>query len=116
MTSITTDNLANVPHPAGATHVDDWYDMQLGIENARRFFCGSSWFVDRDGPIDHDITVQIDGSQGTAGDVTRHIMVCEGNRESLELSSSDHARQFGRALIAAADEWDQMAGYDELTS
>jgi len=55
---------------------------------------------------------RIYGSQGTAGDVTRHIMVTEGNYERMELSSSDHAREFGRALIAAADEWDQMATYD----
>jgi hypothetical protein len=41
-------------------------------------------------------------------------MVIDGNRESLELSSSAHARQLGRALIAAADEWDQMAGYDRI--
>jgi hypothetical protein len=39
-------------------------------------------------------------------------MVTEGNYERMELSSSDHAREFGRALIAAADEWDQMATYD----
>ena len=81
-------------------------------DDARRYFTGSSWFVDRDAPIDHDITVEIYGSQGTAGDVTRHIMVTEGNYERMELSSSDHAREFGRALIAAADEWDQMATYD----
>ena len=41
-------------------------------------------------------------------------MITEGNREAIELSSSDHARQFGRALIAAADEWEQMAAYDTL--
>ena len=53
-------------------------------------------------------------AQGMAGDVTRHLMITEGNREAIELSSSDHARQFGRALIAAADEWEQMAAYDTL--
>jgi hypothetical protein len=110
----TTDTLAKVPHPAGATHVDDWYDLKFGIDNARRFFTGSWRVVEREGPIDHDITVQIDGTQGTAGDVTRHLMITEGNREAIELSSSDHARQFGRALIAAADEWEQMAAYDTL--
>ena len=54
-------------------------------DDARRYFTGSSWFVDRDGPIDHDITVEIYGSQGTAGDVTRHIMVTERNYERMEL-------------------------------
>jgi hypothetical protein len=90
--------------------------MKLGIEEARRFFTGSSWVVERGERLnDEDIVVQIDGSQGTAGDVTRHIMVYNGNREAIELSG-DHARQFGLALIAAADEADQMATYDELTS
>jgi hypothetical protein len=42
-----------------------------------------------------------------------HIMVMEGNYERMELSSSDHAREFARALLAAADEWDQMATYDQ---
>jgi hypothetical protein len=110
----TTTDLADVPHPAGAVHVAEWDGLEF--DAPRRYFRGSSRVVERDGDIDEDITVEMYGSQGTDGDVTRHIMVCEGNRESLELSSSDHARQFGRALLAAADEWDQMATYDELTS
>jgi hypothetical protein len=36
-------------------------------------------------------------------------MVIEGDYERLELSSSDHARQLGHALIAAADEVDGWA-------
>lgn len=84
-----------MPTPAGATFVDDWYDTEFGIDHVSRYFGGSSRVVERDGPIDHDITVQIDGTQGTAGDVTRHIMIVEGDYERLELSSSDHARQFG---------------------
>jgi hypothetical protein len=28
---MTIDNLANVPHPAGATSVGDWYDPDLPI-------------------------------------------------------------------------------------
>jgi hypothetical protein len=104
-TTTTTTDLADVPHPAGATHVADWDNDT----EARRYFTGPSWFVDRDGPIDHDITVEIYGTQGTAGDVSRHIMVTEGEYERMELSSSDHARQFGLALIAAADEMDGWA-------
>jgi hypothetical protein len=108
ITTTTNDQLANVPHPAGATHVDAWYDMQFGIAEARRPFTGSSRVIERDERLnDEDIVVQIDGSQGTAGDVTRHIMVYNGNREAIELSG-DHARQFGLALIAAADEWDRL--------
>ena len=37
-------------------------------------------------------------------------MVVDGNTEARELSG-DHARQLGSALIAAADEVEQMANY-----
>jgi predicted butyrate kinase (DUF1464 family) len=43
-------------------------------------------------------------------------MVHEGEYDRIELSTSDHARQFGLALIAAADEWDQVASYDSITT
>ena len=83
-------------------------DVQFGIEDARRYFRGSARVVERD---DNDVIVQIDGTQGADGDVTRHIMVIEGTYERLELSGG-HARQLGRALIAAGDEVEQMANYD----
>jgi hypothetical protein len=57
----TTSDLANVPHPAGAVYVAAWDD-----DSEPRRSRGTSWFVDRDGPIDHDITVEIYGSQGTS--------------------------------------------------
>ena len=72
-TTTTTTDLANVPHPAGAVRVADWYDMEFGIDHVRRYFSGSSRVV------------QIDGAQGPDGDVTRMIMVVDGNMEALEL-------------------------------
>jgi hypothetical protein len=73
-----------VPHPAGATHFADWYDMQFGIDHVRRYFSGSSRVVERD-DNDHDISGQIDRTHGPEdGDVTRHIMVIDGNTEALE--------------------------------
>jgi hypothetical protein len=100
-TACTITDLANVPHPTGATHVADRYDMQFGIDHVSRYFSGSSRVVERDDK-DHDVIVQIDGTQ------TRRIMVVAGNTEALELSG-DHARQLVRALIAAADEVDRCA-------
>jgi hypothetical protein len=41
-------------------------------------------------------------------------MVTEGNYDRIELSG-DHARKLAAALIAAADEAEKMAGYDEVT-
>jgi hypothetical protein len=32
----------------------------------------------------------------------------------MELSSAEHARQFGLALLAAADEWERMDGRDQV--
>jgi hypothetical protein len=83
-------------------------DVQFGIEDARRYFHGSARVVERD---DNDVIVQIDGTQGADGDVTRRIMIYDGNTEAVELSG-EHARQLARALIAAADEVEQMANYD----
>jgi|SRR6476659_2245204 hypothetical protein len=85
MTTITTTDLANVAYAAGATHVADWYDMQFGIDHVSRYFSGSSRVVERDDK-DHDVIVQIDGTQGARGDVTRRIMVVAGDTEALERS------------------------------
>jgi hypothetical protein len=106
----TTTDLANVPHPAGATHVADWYDMQFGIDHVSRYFTGSSRVVERNDQA-RDVIVQIDGTQGADGDATRRILIFDGNTEVLQLSG-DHARQLARALIAAADEIEQMANDD----
>jgi hypothetical protein len=58
--------------------------MQFGIDHVRRYFSGSSRVVERD-DNDHEISVQTDGTQGPKdGDVTRHIMVIDGNTEALE--------------------------------
>ena len=84
----------------------------IRLGDARRYFDGTKRVIERDG-LD-DISVEIYGTQGTARDVTRHIIVIDDDREALTLTSSDHARQFGRALLAAADEWEQMAGYDRI--
>jgi hypothetical protein len=70
--TITTDSLTNVPHPAGAVHVDGWYDTQFGIDHVRRYFRGSSLVVERNGEFDEDIAAEIYGTQGPDGDVTRH--------------------------------------------
>ena len=75
--------------------VADWYDMQFGIDHVRRYFSGSSRVVQRD-DNDHDISVQIDGTQGPKdGDVTRHIMVIDVNTEALELGSAPPAGSSG---------------------
>jgi hypothetical protein len=108
MTStISTDHLANVPHPAGATSVTDWDD---GVPT-ERYFRASKSIVDRadDPNLDGDIAVEIWGVQTADGEVRRHVDVLEGRYERLTMSSAGHARAFGEALIAAADEMEQMS-------
>jgi hypothetical protein len=105
--------IGDVAPPAGVEELFEWSEARFGVDNACRYFLGSKRVIERGGRIDEDIRVQIDGTQqGADGDVTRHIMVIEGDHERLELSS-DHARQLGRALIAAADEVEKLAGYDQ---
>jgi hypothetical protein len=57
----TTTDLANVPHPAGATHVADWYDVDG--PDAARYFTGSEWVVAEPNTKHPDLLVQIDGTQ-----------------------------------------------------
>ena len=99
--------------PAGVEELFEWSEARFGVDNAHRYFLGSKRVVERDGPYDEDIHVQIDGFQGSHGDVRRHIMVLEGDHECLELSG-DHARQLGRALIAAAAEVEKLAVDDQV--
>jgi hypothetical protein len=95
----------NVPHPAGATRVYDWYDTDT--PGAGRFFTGGSWVVerdDRDGD-DGDLQIQVYGTQYAAdGRVEVFITVDEGRYERLTGLTLADARQLGRALMAAADE------------
>jgi hypothetical protein len=64
MTSTSLRDLANVPHPAGVTFVDDWVDVECG--DPHRYFRGSSWAVERD-DSDKDLSVLIDGAQRPDG-------------------------------------------------
>jgi hypothetical protein len=111
MTTTTPTDFANIPHPAGATHVAEW---NLADPTAGRYFSGTKRVIDRtDDEYNDDIEVEVWGTQ-TPGEVSRHVNVTEGGYERVTLSSAAHARQFGEALIAAADEWDQMAESDSL--
>ena len=46
MTQTATDQLANVPLPAGAVKVDDWYVTNTA--DAARYFTGTSRVVERE--------------------------------------------------------------------
>lgn len=106
----TWRDLAGVPRPAGATHVGEWDDPRP-TDVPSRYFTGGSWVVVPEPPnIKHpDITVQVSGTQYSNGGTARFVNVSEGQYEALVEMSSTRARHLARALIAAADEVDQMA-------
>ena len=106
-----TTNTADVPPPAGAVEVHEWYNLAGALS---RYFTGSAWVIERDDRPwvaerdARDISVRIDGTQYPEGRVTRFIGIFEGNRELLtelltELTGTD-AIEVGRALIAAGEE------------
>jgi hypothetical protein len=99
----STTDLANIPHPAGATYVSDW-DASADPD-AGRYFRGTKRVIDRtDDEHNDDIHVEIWGEQTREGEVSRYVEVSEGRIQQVTLSSAAHARAFGEALIAAADE------------
>ena len=102
----TTTDLANIPCPAGATYVAEWDDPRYPDPTAPRYFRGTQWLIDRtDDPYNPDLVVEIWGTQSRERAVERHVDVLDKRRyEQLTFSSAGHARQFGEALIAAADE------------
>jgi hypothetical protein len=111
-TPTATTDFANIPHPAGATHVAEWNPAD---PTAGRYFSGTKRVIDRtDDEYNDDIEVEIYGEQTPQGEVSRQVDVTEGGYERVTLSSAAHARAFGEALIAAADEIEQMAESDSL--
>jgi hypothetical protein len=100
----STTDLANMPIPAGATCVSEW-DASADPD-AGRYFSGTKRVIDRtDDPYNPDLMVEIYGEQTREGEVSRYIDVLnEERRQQLSFRSAAHARAFGEALIAAADE------------
>ena len=118
MTPTTTpDNLANVPYPAGAIIVSDWYDADS--PDCARCFAGTSWVVERD-ERDRDLEVDINGVQHRDGSIERIIALTDGATDAMPPVEVDtftvaEARQLAAALIAAVDEAEKMDGYDQIT-
>ena len=106
-TNLADGYYSHVPLPAGAVKVHEWDDRNEQV-GAFRYFTGTSRVVDRD-DRDDDIDVLIEGTQYPDGSVDRLIGIHSLDDGPLTIGQ---ARQLARALIAAADETEQMSGYD----
>ena len=106
-------SLANIPCPAGAVEVSDWDNPADPTE--RRYFRGTQRFIDcSDDEYNGDLVVDLWGTQTMEGQVYRYVDVLDGGSEAITLSSAAHVRALGQALIAAADEIDEMTSRDPV--
>lgn len=105
----TTNPYPEVSFPAGAVLVDGWNDLDTAAPF--RYFEGSRWVVDRR-HHDTDVEVWISGTQHHDGSVSREIVVHELHADYA--LTVKEVRQLAAALTAAADEAEQMAGYDQI--
>ncbi|MDT5066734.1 MAG: hypothetical protein QOK02_2889 [Mycobacterium sp.] len=95
----TATDLANVPHPAGATRVYEWEAPQAtGYPQASRYFVGSTSAIEVGDAHHKFIGVRIDGTQYADGRIERVISIDDVN---LTL---EHASRVGAALLTAVEE------------
>jgi hypothetical protein len=107
-----TTTTPSVLMPAGAIKVYDWDDTES--PHPIRVFDGTTRFIECNGRYEkEDVMVRLQGIQHADGRVERQIAVSPLHEDHP--LTIEQARQFARALIAAADEIDQMSEYDKLT-
>lgn len=105
MSMTTTANPhRDVPPPAGAVKVDDEW-QQIGPDTYR-YFEGLSWVVEADGE-QAPVGVLIAGLQYGDGSVERQIALWRDFHVANAVTSRQ-ARHLARALIAAADQLDEL--------
>ena len=90
--------------PPGATTVDEWDDVKHGPVHATRYFVAWTWVVELD-DRDEDTTLKSTASNAPMGKL----------RVGHLRTDAEQARALAQALLAAADEYEQMAGYDQIT-
>ena len=95
-----TTTTPDVPPPAGAVEVCDWY-------RGSRYFVGRHWLIEGDGWHKDDIEVFLHGTQQAAGEVD--WVLSAGALHPDVPITSQQARQTARALLEAADELDRLA-------
>lgn len=95
---MNTIHTPNLPVPAGATAVEEWY---APTEFPEDFTRSLTWFERRLGKVG----VSIEGAQFGDGHVDRYISVWQA--ENKELTPSE-ARELAAAVLEAADELERL--------
>ena len=106
----TTDQLANVPLPAGHTQLGSWQrDTGTGLWFRR--FTGQCRVVELPDNPDHDLYVRVAGEQHADGRIDRWVEI---EHAAVPLDAGQ-AKALARCLIAAADEMVQDGDRDTIT-
>lgn len=101
MTITTNPRRANVAPPVGATETFDWCGDSRDFE-------GATWLLGWDGRMGA-AQVYVVGRQSADGSVDSGVVI---NLDIGERLTRQQARDAGEALIAAAEEAEQMAGVE----
>ncbi|GBE65863.1 hypothetical protein MFM001_23250 [Mycobacterium sp. MFM001] len=102
----------DVPLPAGAVKVWDWeLPHRTGWAEPSRGFSGSCRVIEGERDT---IQINVDGIQWSSGQCEREIRVYI--HTDAEPLTPARARQLARALIAVADECDELATYDRVST
>jgi hypothetical protein len=94
---------ANIPAPAGATRVDDWYQFGAASESWLRYFDCSRIGTGR-------LAVGVGGSQDSDGKVVHSAQVIADDVTNL---TAEDARLLSERLTAAAEVLDRLADADK---
>jgi hypothetical protein len=94
---------ANIPAPAGATRVDDWYQFGAPHESWLRYFDCARIGTGR-------LAVGVGGSQDSDGNVEHTAQVLA---DDVTLLSAEDARLLAERLTAAAEVLDRLADADK---
>jgi hypothetical protein len=98
--------MGNVPSPADAVSVDEWGDALT--PHAFRLFHGTTRTVELEHGASIDVVIR--GTQSADGTVEeRGILIHGGSDDTI---TTQEARRLAAALIAAADEAEQMNNCD----
>jgi hypothetical protein len=98
--SMTNTTHPTLPIPVGATRIDDW------DRDGRMFYGSAAATIEASGWLREPVTVETGGLQNVDG--SYEWLIWAGAVHPDNPLTAAQARQFGEALIAAAEELEQL--------